>query len=591
MAATDTAGYGSNDIVDERRRKLMRLTALKNEQSTWRTTWQDISSYISPRRSRFFNSDVNKGTRKDGNIVNNRPSRASRVLASGMMAGITSPTRPWFRLTTPDRELNQYKTLKEWLAKVEDIMREVFQRSNFYTALHSVYTDLGPIGTTVMHMEEDAKKVIRSQVFPVGQYYLANGADGRVDTVYRELSMTVGQLVEKFTKAKCSPTVRALYDRQNYDQWQNVLHITEPNRKREYGKLGPKGMAYSSCWLELGGGPVSSGANGAGDFAGSAGGALGFLREAGFYEAPFVAPRWLTTGEDVYGSSPGMEALGDAKALQLLEKRGLQVVEKLADPPMKGPSSMMNQPFSTRPGQLTLVDSMTPGQAYQPAYMVDPRALDVVELKIRQHEQRIDQSFFADVWLMMAQEGDTMTATEVLERKEEKMLQLGPTLDRFHDEALDPIIWRVFSILLRNNMLPPAPPEMHGQPLRVEYISILAQAQKAIGIQGVRELVGFVGQIAAMGPAAAQAMDKIDVDKVVDEYAEMIGTPPDLVRGDDEVAAIRANRAKQQQAAQQMQMAQAGAKTAQTLSAADTTGDNALTRVLSAMGGPGAGTA
>lgn len=560
------------DAITARQMKLRRFASLETEQSTWRTHWQELCDYIQPRRGAFVTTERNQGTKKHQKIINSRPSRASRVAASGRQSGITSPTRPWFRLTTPYTKLNEIASVKAWLAHVEDRMRQVFQRSNIYMALANVYLDLAVIGTAVMHVEEDTDKVIRAYVFPVGQYYLAADAQGRIDTCYRKFSMTVGQLVEKFGIEKCSQQVRLAFEQHNLEQWVEVLHIIEPNRDYQPDALGRRGMKWSSCWLEF-----------------NAGEGVGYLHEGGFYECPFIAPRESTkSSEDVYGSSPGMEALADCKALQLLEDKKLIVAEKLADPPMRGPSALMSQPFSTRPGAMTFVDSMAPGQTFAPAYQIESRALDALELVIRQHESRIDESFDADLWLMLDRiEQGKMTATEVLERQAEKMLQLGPMLERFEDEALDPLFERVFAIMLRNGLIPEPPQEMQGVELRVEYVSILAQAQKATGIQGVRELIGFVANLAAAQAAAGltpDAWDKVDTDQTIDEYSSMIGTPPELVRSDEDVEKRRAARAKAQAQAAQMQQMQQGAETAKTLAQADTEGENALTRVLDALG-------
>lgn len=548
-----------------RQRYLRRWALLKAERATWIDLWRELADHIQPRRSRFLASDRNKSRRND-KIINSTPIRAARVLASGMMAGVTSPARPWFRLTTPDPALADLPAAKAWLHQTEELLRLIFARSNVYNALHNVYTDLGWCGTSAMHVDSDPEDVLRAYVYPVGQYALATSARLQVDTVYRELSMTVGQLVEKFGYEACSEQTRAAWDRGETDTWREVLHVVEPNRDWRPGRAGPRGMRYRSCWLELG---VSD--------------QEGFLRESGYEEMATLCPRWDVTGEDVYGSGPGMDALGDCKALQLSELRQAKGVDKIVDPPMVGPATMQGRAVSLLPGAINYVDIASAGQKFEPAMVVHPQAIGVGNDVIARHEHRINAAFYADLWLMMMSQAGTMTAREVAERHEEKMLQLGPVLERLQDELLDPLIDRAFGVALRNGYLPPPPKELQGAELRVEYISILAQAQKLLGVTSIERLAAFVAGLGELDPSAR---DLFDPDEAVRAYGEALGTPPRIIRTAEVVQRLRQQRAEaqaQQQALEQAAVAAQGAKTL-----ADTTmeGDTALNRLLGAFGAP-----
>jgi hypothetical protein len=557
--------------AEQIRKYNQRLSALKNERTSWMAHWKDLSDYILPRSSRLLGSaaERNKGDKRNSHIINNTATRAVRVLSSGMMAGITSPARPWFKLGTPDPQMSEYGPVRVWLHQVEDILRTLLARSNTYNALHNVYTMLACFGTAPLHVEEDSEDVLRAYVLPIGQYCLANSSRLAVDTVYRELSMTVAQLVERFGLKACSQRVRDAYDRGNYDTWIDVIHIIEPNREYERGRFGYRGKPYKSCWHE---------AHGHDDK---------FLKVSGFTEGPIV-PRWNVTGEDVYGSSPAMDALGDIKALQLLEKRKMQAVEKILNPPMKGPQSLLNQRVSLIAGDFNPVVENT-GQTLAPAMEVPPPTIQVAEESIQKHVDRINGAFFADLWLMMAQtDRRQMTATEVAERHEEKMLQLGPVLERLEDELLDPLIDRVFAIALRAGHIPPPPQELQGQELRVEYISILAQAQKLLGTASVERLAGFVGNLAAVNPGV---LDKVNMDAMVSEYSEMLGTNPNLLHPDEQVQQARQARAQQQQALMAQQQMAGMVQGAKTLSETDMEGDTALNRLMGTLGGMASGMA
>lgn len=557
--------------IPPRQRYLKRLNALKNERQSWLDHWRELSEYLQPRKSRFLVNDTRPGAKKNERIVNSTGTFGVRVLSSGMMAGITSPARLWFRLTTPDPDLAEFGTVKSWLHDVEQRIRTAFARSNVYNHLHQVYENLATFGTAALYIEDSPTDILRAYTFPIGQYSLANSAELRVDTLYRELRMTVAQLVEQFGEERCSVQVKTAYRQGELDRWIEVVHLIEPNRQQQPGRLGPEGFAWRSCWFEAGGPDIKPGEP-------------DFLREAGYHEFPVLAPRWTVTGEDVYGSSPGMDALGDVKALQLLERRKAQAVDKIVSPPMRAPVSLRSVKASLLPGDITYVDSVQPGQAFGPAFEVNTAAVTVLSAAIAEHEARIKTAFYADLWLMMAQGSDsTMTAREVAERHEEKMLQLGPVMERLQDELLDPLVDRTFSILLRNGDLPPPPEELQGMELRVEYLSIMAQAQKMLGITGVERLASFVGSLAAVKP---EVLDKLDFDQMVDEYGQMVGTPPALVRSDEDVDTIRQARAEEAAAAQQSEVQAQAIQGAKTLSETDMQSDNALKRMLGNLGGP-----
>ncbi|MBT9575535.1 MAG: hypothetical protein IV106_31290, partial [Pseudomonas umsongensis] len=183
---------------------------------------------------------------------------------------------------------------------------------------------------------------------------------------------------------------------------------------------------------------------------------------------------------------------------------------------------------------------------------------------------------------------------EIATRKEEKLLMLGPTLERQTDDLLDPLVDAYFSEMLEQSiprwsgllpgapLIPPPPKELAGLDLRVEFTSILAQAQKAIGVSSIERAIGFAGQVATTTQSLA-ALDLLDSDEALRQYFELIGTPPTLVRAEDAVAAIREQRAQAQQAEQMQQQLGSVIQGAQTLSQTDTSGDNALTQLAGAL--------
>ena len=151
-----------------------------------------------------------------------------------------------------------------------------------------------------------------------------------------------------------------------------------------------------------------------------------------------------------------------------------------------------------------------------------------------------------------------------------------------NDELLDPLIDRTFNIMLRNELLPPPPKELEGMDLSVKYISVMAQAMKLTGIAGIERFMSFAGNLAQAKP---EVLDKIDFDQTLDEYANMVGTPPSIVKDDDSVAKLRKQRADQESAMQQAAIAQQGAQTAKTLSETQITDENAVGQMINQLRG------
>ncbi|MHA8112847.1 portal protein [Kosakonia cowanii] len=553
----------TNESLKDRLNK--QFAQLQNDRTSFESHWRDLSDFINPRGSRFLVSDVNRDERRNTKIVDPTGSLAARILSSGMMSGITSPARPWFKLATPDPQMMDYGPVKVWLETVQRLMNEVFNRSNLYQSLPLLYSSLGVYSTGAMAVLDDEEDVIRTQMFPIGSYHLANSERGNVDTCFRKFSMTVRQLVQKFGIENVSDTVKSMFEAGNYEKWIEVMHAVYPNMDRRTGSLLSKDKPFKSVYYECGGDGEK------------------LLRESGFDEFPIMAPRWEVNGEDVYGSScPGMLALGQVKALQLEQKRKSQLIDKATNPPMVGPSSLKNQRVSLLPGDITYIDQVTGQDGFKPAYLVNPNTADLLA-DIQDTRQIINSSFFVDLFMMLQNINTrSMPVEAVIEMKEEKLLMLGPVLERLNDECLNPLIDRTFSIMARKNMLPPPPEVMQGMPLRIEYISVMAQAQKSIGLSSLSSTVGFIGQLAQFKP---EALDKLDVDQAIDSFADMSGVSATVVLPQEQVEQIRQQRAEQQRAAQAMQMGMAAADGAKTLSETNTQDPNALTQLVNAARG------
>jgi hypothetical protein len=450
------------------------------------------------------------------------------------MAGATSPARPWFRLGTHDPELNRAQPVKLWLADVAERMHAVFQKSNTYRALHQVYEEMGAFGTAASIVLPDFNTVIHHYPLTIGEYAIATDWQGRVNALYREFEKPVSEIVKEFGIANCSMTVQSLYGSGQLGAWIPLVHAIEPRSDRDPSKRDARNMQWASYYFELGGDSRQ------------------VLRESGFKQFPAVVPRWAVAGGDMYGNSPGMEALGDVKQLQHEQLRKAQGIDYQTQPPLQVPDSLKNRDVERLPGGITFVPAGGSAKI-ETAFDVQ---LNLNELlgDIQDVRERIRQSFFSDIFLMMANSTNPqMTATEVAERHEEKMLMMGPVLERLNNELLFPLIEATFTHMVEMGAVPPAPPELAGMDLNVEFISMLAQAQRAIGTNSVDRFVGSLGTVAQMKP---DVLDKFDSDAWADAYSDMLGVDPRLIVPGDQVAMLRQTRAQAQAAQQKLAAAQ-----------------------------------
>jgi hypothetical protein len=543
---------------------------LWTERSTWISQWQEISRYLLPRNGRFLVTDRNRGEKRHNDIYDSTGTRALRVLAAGLMAGMTSPARPWFRLGTTDKAMMEYGPVKLWLDDVTQLMRDIFARSNTYRALHGLYEELGGFGTAATIVLPDFETVIHHYPVTVGEFSIAQNQKGEVNTLYREFDMTVANVVREFGIKNVSQTVKNLWDRGRLDAWVTVTHVIEPREDRDTRSRLARNLPVASCYFES---ATHSTAN-----EGS------FLRVSGFKRFPALCPRWAGTGGDIYGNSPGMECLGDIKQLQHQQLRKAQGIDYMAKPPVQLPTSMKGMEINTLPGGATYVDPVNGGgmkNAFDVRLELQPLLLDIQDVRMR-----IDETFYKPLFtrVIMDQRNDRATAREIAEAHEEKLLMIGPVLERLHNELLKRKIDVTFDEMIEAGIVPPPPPEMQGQDLNVEFISMLAQAQRAVGTSAIDRFVGALGQIALVKPGV---LDKFDEDQWADQYSDMLGVDPSLIVADENVAIIRQERAKvQQQQLQQQQQAQA-AETAAKLASAKTNEPNALTDSISQFSGYG----
>lgn len=515
-----------------------RRTALETERSTFIPHYKELSEFINPRRGRFFITDVNRGTKRYQTIINSRATQALKASRAGIMSGIMSPSRPWFGLQTQDPGYMANQEVRLWLDQVRDVINGIFYNSNLYNMAPVTLGELVLFGTGAMSHVDDDDTIARFYAHTVGSYTIGQNDKYEVDTFIRQYQMTTTQLVGAFGLPNVSSNVKSAYDSGNYDNWFPVVSYIAPNIEYDANRADSKYKKFSSCYYE----PASRETIESKDK---------FLKESGFDEFPVYVPRWDVTGEDIYGTDcPGMVALGDVKQLQNLEKRKAQAIDKLVNPPLKGPSSLRNVPVSSLPGGVTLYDQDLTKEGLSSIYTVDPRLQEML-MDIKAVEGRINEAFFVDLFFAISQMQGVQPRNELelTQRNQERLLQLGPVLERLHSEFLSKLVERTFNQAARRGRIPPPPSILAGQPLKVEFVSSLAMAQRSPEVSAIENIRLFVSELAQSG--FMEAIDKFDSDQAMDEVSLITGVPAKLIRSSEQVAQIRQQRSQQTQAAQQ----------------------------------------
>lgn len=535
-----------------------RLIGLRNwRQSWWTQNWSDLAEFILPRRSLWLTQSVG-GFPSPNNMTRGRPinsaiadptaTLAVRVCSAGLMSGLASPSRPWFKIQPGIRKFEIDADARMWLDSCEDRIYTVLANSNFYNSFAQECEDLVVFGTAPTIIYEDERDLLRLYNPTVGEYYLSNSSTNRIDGLYRLFVMTVAQMVDFFELENCPKEVQSLWNEKGaqLEVERQVAHCIEPNFDLHgTGKL-PGNFTWRETYWVWGSSSEYP------------------LSKRGFVDQPFTAARWTTQSNDAYGRSPGMDVIPDVMQLQVMTRRMAEAIEKQVRPPLIGEMSLKNKPTSTLPGHLTYVTEIGPGKGIRPIYEVNPDVKAMAE-NIMQIEKRIQVGFFNDLFLMLEQQqiADRATAYEIAQKVQEKLQVLGPVIESLIADSLKPKLKRVFNILKRQGMIDPPPASLQGVPLDVEFVSMLALAQKGAATGGIERLMQMVGSMVAVYPTIK---DNINADAVVREYNELLGNPQKVLFGPEDVAAQRAQVQKMQEQQQKMnaitQMAEAAGKAA-----------------------------
>lgn len=568
------------DISDRELRKQLdeRFASMKTERKPWDADARDIARFGLRSQSRFI---TGMDTRNNGNTVverkaNNRlfnakMPRSLSTLKNGMSSGLSSPSQPWFSLKPSDPDLAKVQSVKEWVDTVTAAMYAFMASTRLYSAMQSGYGEIATFGTEVGLITPHWSVGAACYAYTWGETWISQNDALEVDRMARDASMTVGQMYAKFghdekSVAKFSLSVREAYKNNRLSQMVPLYHMIEPNDERVYGKIDRTNKPYRSVYWE----PDNTDEN------------AGIISFGGFDRKPFWAARWETEGMEVYSAGPGSHALPDGRKLQMQELRLQQAMDFTVRPPLRMNIADRNQQANLVPGGITYSAATDMQNPAAPIWQVMPQAIPNISADISRTEYAIGETLFTPLFNMF--EGingsQPRTAEEIVRRHEDRLALLGPVIDRVQVEKLQPIILQVFSIMSNAGLLPPVPDELEGQPIDVEFVSILSQAQKLMGLSSMERALGFVGNVAGVKP---EILDVPDFDDMVRVYFDRLGVPAKAINPEDQVAAVRQARAQEAQRQQALEAAPAmkdGAAAAELLSRTDVNGQSLLAGLL-----------
>lgn len=508
-------------MTDLVRDLLARAERLKGDRGAFDGHWQEIRDVIYPAAAAFTSRET-PGRKAHAQVFDSTAEQAAELLAAALHAGLTHPATSWFHLRALDDQANKDDAAARWLEEASRRMLDVFNSpgTNFAPQQHEKYLDLVAFGSACMYVEDRPGNLPLFQTRSLSECFFAENAEGRVDTNFRWFELTARQAVQRWGAKAGRRLAQCADDPRRQDDPFKFVHAVYPREKRDSGRLGATALPYASCWISVD--------------------EMLVVEEGGFHEFPYTCPRWLKRAGEVYGRGPGMKALADVKMLQRAMKVTIRGVEKLVDPPLIVADDGVISPVRVTPSGINYVRADTMQGGGLPIRPLDTGGRpDLGEAFLKSIRERIEFAFYTH--LIQFARNPQMTATQFLGISEQTARVLAPILARLQVEDLDPLVQRVFGILSRAGMLPPPPPSLHRQSIRVEYVSPITRAQKAGDARALAQTAEAIAPLLQSNP---EVLDNFDADAAARDIADILGLRKSWLRSSDTVQAMR--RAKQQ---------------------------------------------
>lgn len=527
--------------IEKAQALINRFNKLKSERYNYDQHWQEIADLVDPFRA-DFTVQRTPGEKRTYKVFDGTAMYAADNLADSMWSLTINSATKWFALETTDSTINNLDEVKKWFEDCANRMMSQFGQNSgrFYSSAMEMYRDMGLFGTGVLYLEErPEQKLLMWRCFSIKDCFLAENYYGNIDSVFRPFKITYRQAVQKWKDT----VSREVLDKVETtpDQMLDIIHVVAPRVDIDGGNSND----YASVYLELKN--------------------KNTLEQATYKNFPYFVPRWSTRSGGIYGDSPAMRALPDIKMVNLMERDMIFASERQTKGIWLASDDLIPKKISLQNGQIipgTIKDG-------RPQIMALPQNGGDFRIGLETSQQRRDmiKDFFY-VNLLNTAENPNMTATETIIRQQEQQRQMAPHLARLHSEFLDPVVTRVFDLMLDGGYFQPRPQSLgdFGIRLRVNYVSPLARAQKSADGLAVINSLQSVGALAQLDP---EVIDNIDPDGAAKAIFEANGMPPSAIRSPDEITGIREQRAQAQQAQAAVAAAQPLSNAAKNVAQAD----------------------
>jgi hypothetical protein len=575
----DRSWTSSQDWEDMRAYLEGRLLQGRNWRTSWWMHWSRIAAANFPERYHWLvtPNTMTRGAPINQDVVDSTPAQAIEVAGAGMMDGLSSPTKQWFKYQVGIKGFKTDTAGQRWLDAFLARTYDVMAGSNYYDSLHQMYLDEFAFGSAPVLIYEHRERIINCVNPCAGEYYLYAAPDQTTQAFYREFTQTAVQSMTQFgPDALAGTDIATSWNNKQFETECVIAHAIEPNvpvaQPGQNASLGvvPGGWSHREYyWLRGKSSPRP-------------------LSVRGFHEKPLMSALWSVRSNDPYGRSPGMKALPDVEQLHQMTRRFAEAIDKMVRPPMLADVTLKNEPSSILPGRVTYVANLGKDSGMRPTYTVNPQ-VDHMAALIEKLQVRVEKWYYNDVFQVISQmEGvQPRNELELNLRQGEALMRLGPVIERNLREIANGI-HRIVSIMTRRGLVPPMPPSLAGKPIEITFVSKLALIQNAAKTASMERTLAMAGKMEAVLPGT---LDNVNSDRFIRDYGEKLDFPSDDWNDAGAIKKLRAQRAQAQQAAMQQHQAQnvlpAAAGAAKDLSDTDTGGGlNALQLMLGGGGMP-----
>jgi hypothetical protein len=514
------------------------LAHLKTQRQDFESAWEEAQRFVSSVVLKFGDeADTANEQYRIPRRITGRPANYLETLVAGISGYSINPNILWLKLGIADRDLEERYGVKDWLELSEEALYKAYNDGNLYSQIPALIESAATFGHGVMLIDEDVvTKRIRCATMNTPEIYLDTNEYDEVDTVFREFYLTEENAAAYFGLEKLAPEIRdAWRDEESKARRLHLCHAVYKNKGGDGNNLLSREFMYASVFIDLDNRHL--------------------IKAGGYHDFPYAVFTWKKTMGKQYGYSPALGAVSDIRLLHKGVESLLEVAQLSARPPMNVPQKLQGSEQLVPDGRNYY---LTPDQIISPV-QVGANFPITIEIT-RDMEERIRDWFHVDFFLMLQRQSRQMTATEVVELQGEKAAVLSNMVTNLN-YALQKIVQRSVDILFRQGKMPELPAALQGAgaSMKVDFIGILAQAQKKAhqtsGIMQGMQIMGALAQMAPAVPQIAEAFDYVDASEILKKGFEAGGMSQLAIREEDDVQKIRQERAEAQAAMERQQLA------------------------------------